>query len=348
MMKTSKKFIALLSGAALLTSCAFAQTVATDPVGYVTVETNANSDSKSGIALLRPSALSSSVSVVSTNTVTASGAFGDVTTNIHYLSFNSGALASQWFQVLSTSGNDLTLSADVSAATSGDSFEVRPFWTLDSLFPSGEGIPASADVDSPVSFVLLNNPEAEGTNHAPTGVFFYHDGSQGPAGWYNFDGLASAGSQPLSPDSFITIRNLTGAPIATVVAGTVPVNVIGNSVLSRSAGSQDSLVYNPYPASITLGSSNLILSGVVRESPDVDNPVDFVLLYSDDINGTNPAPTGVFFYHDGSQGPEGWYNFDGLASADSLAIPAGAPIVIRRSVGTDVLVSWNPPTPYTL
>ena len=320
----------------------------TDPVGYVTIETAANSDSKSGITLLRPIVASLSASAVANNTLTSGSTFTDVTTEPHYLVFTSGSLTGQWFEVVSTTGNDITLSDDVSAAEDGSTFEIRPFWTLNTLFQNGDGVVASSDVDAPVCFVLLNNPNALGTNLAPNQVFFYHDGSQGPAGWYNFDGLSTAGDQVLSPESFITIRNLTASPLSTVVSGTVPVDVVVNSVLSRSNGSQDSLVYNPYPSGITLSTSNLIASGVVRESSDVDNPLDFVLLYSETITGTNPAPTGVFFYHDGSQGPEGWYNFDGLTPADSKVINEGAPVVIRRGAGPDALVYWNPLTPYTL
>ena len=74
MMKTPHKFITLLSGAVLLASSGFAQTVATDPVGYVTTTVEAYSDAVVSPVMARPASFVGTISSVDDgDTITLSG-----------------------------------------------------------------------------------------------------------------------------------------------------------------------------------------------------------------------------------------------------------------------------------
>ena len=67
--------------------------------------------------------------------------------------------------------------------------------------------------------------------------------------------------------------------------------------------------------------------------------------------GINLAPGSAYFYHDGGQIPEGWYQNGALGSGQQgdFTIPAGAAVVIRKAAGVDSsLVSWSPDLPYSL
>ena len=69
----------------------------------------------------------------------------------------SGTLAGNWYEVTAAANNSITVAEDLAAAglAAADTFQVTPFWTLDTLFPSGGGVPASADVFSGNAFIYL-------------------------------------------------------------------------------------------------------------------------------------------------------------------------------------------------
>jgi uncharacterized protein (TIGR02597 family) len=357
MMKTPTKFIALLSGAALLASSAFAQGVATNPVGYVTVEAKNGSDTYVGLTLTKASDLTTSVASVSgldinvTESVAGSFAF------THYVLFSSGSQAGQWFEVTANDAGSLTLSGGEGVTDLGvdlgiladDAFKVIGFWEVNQVFPDGVGFAASADVFGPTSLIFINNLEAAGTNLSAAGSYFYHDGSSGfkAAGWYENGTLANSNDLRLSPDTYFTIRNSSGADFSFTLPGNVPVDVIGTSVLSDTAA-QDNQLVNPYPADLTLATSGL--TDVVAVSANVFGPTDLVFLLDNDTVGTNKSALASYFYHDGSSGfkAAGWYENGTLTAADSIVIPAGAAFVVRKAAGAVALAAWNPPAPYSL
>jgi uncharacterized protein (TIGR02597 family) len=221
MMKTPTKFIALLSGAALLASSAFAQGVATNPVGYVTVEAKNGSDTYVGLTLTKASDLTTSVASVSgldinvTESVAGSFAF------THYVLFSSGSQAGQWFEVTANDAGSLTLSGGEGVTDLGvdlgiladDAFKVIGFWEVNQVFPDGVGFAASADVFGPTSLIFINNLEAAGTNLSAAGSYFYHDGSSGfkAAGWYENGTLTAADSIVIPAGAAFVVRKAAGA-----------------------------------------------------------------------------------------------------------------------------------------
>ena len=356
MIKYSIKLNVFSAGLLILCLNLFAQENISGSVGYFTVEVNAGADRRMGIPFAKPTTHVGKVETIAVDTilVASSSSVPDVVTDAHYIMFTSGTLLGKWYQVVAYSNSSLTVSEDLQAAglTAGDSFKVAPFWTLDTLFPDGGSIPQSSDVFTPEAFVLLNDPTQVGTNLAANRVYFYHDGSQGPAGWYDNDNLGGglAGSTPVPPGAYLTVRNGTEAPIAVAGYGYVPTDAVASEILSRSDGSQDNQVANPYPAGMTLRASRLFEDGVIRGSPDVFAPVDFLLIYEGIPSGFNPAASKVVFYYTGSLGPNGWYDNDNLGGGliDDYEIEPGAALIIRKQSGEDVLVSWSPPVPASL
>lgn len=362
-MDTPLKTLPLI-GAAVLFSLSTLTAVETDPVGYISKTVNANSDLKLGVPLQQASALVSVVDSVATGTVTVTATVPDVTTAAHYLWVTSGALVGKWYTVTGSTANTITVDEDL--ATDGlaaaDAFEVVPFWTLNTLFPSGGGVPQSADVFAASGQVQLSNLSGSGINIATGAAYIYSDGSQFGTfgiteGWRDINNPFSGdqGSVVITPASYITIRNSTGTSSEIVNFGNVPTVTIANNVLSSSTVSQDSQIPNPFPAAVQLGSSELITDGVIRASSDVFAPLDQLQIYPASPTGINPSTSATYIYSDGSQLgtfglAEGWYDinnpFSGLKNTDE--IPAGAALVVRRSTGADELISWSPATPYTL
>jgi len=357
MTKIPTKFIALLSGAALLTSSAFAQTVATDPVGYVTLTVNANSDAKLGMPLSQGPSLDGAVVSVASGTITVAATVPDVTTASHFVlvTTEAGSLEGKWYQVTGSTSTTITVAEDLATLglTSSDTISVVPFWTLNTLLPDGGALPQSADVFAPSAQLSVYDVNDTGINLIPSVSYLYHSGEQGPAGWYDVNNVNAGpqGSAVLSPETFITVINDTGAVANLVIAGSVPTNVRSTSVLSTSAASQDSLIFNPYPAPILLNDSNLVTDGALRASSDVFAPTDQLLVFSSTPTGYNALPDVYLLYHDGAQGPAGWYDVNDINGGEigaTYSLPEGAAFIIRRSAGSDEVFSWNPPTPYAL
>lgn len=360
-MRTSRSSRALLAAFAALggfLSFANAQSVATVPVGAVSISVKANSDQRFGVSLQRPALYTAAASAVSGSSITVTGSISSLGSEAKYVKFSSGALAGQWFTLTSSTGSSVSVAENLQSlgALAGDKFEVVPFWTLNTLFPNGAGLPVSTDAFGPVAYVLLNNPAASGVNIAPSSFYFYHSGATDgiDAGWLdNADPFAGAVPNVIiPPETSVIIRNGTASLGSLVTVGRVPA-LTSNSVVARVGGGQDSLIYNPYPASLTLGNSGLGKAtgeSPVKPSTDFFDPSEFVLFYNNSASGLNGAPTAFYFYFIGDVDfPRGWYDNATGELADSVAIPAGAAITVRkRAAASFSEIVWTPSLPYAL
>ena len=360
-MKT--KQFKLLGCAALSIMCAMvshAQSVSSTPVGYVTYTVNAESDLKLGVPMEQASSFSGTVSSVSSGTIDAGATVGDLTTDAHYVKVTSGTLEGNWYQVNAASGNTVTVAEDLASAglAAGDTFQVTPFWTLDKLFPNAGGVPSSPDPFAPSALVYTFDPSATGINISTASAHFYYpDGDPGgfgiPAGWFNASTYAASGSTIFNPDTFLQVRNQTSSSTDLVISGTVPSSGVSLPIVSTSSADQDNLVYNPYPTSVTLATSNLAESGAVLGSNDPFSPTDLVLVFDSSATGYNPASSSAYFYYpEGDPGgfgiPAGWFDVSTYADANNVVIEKGAPIIIRKGSGSDQEVSWTSNLPYSL
>jgi len=139
MIKTPTKFIALLSGAALLTSSAFAQGVTTDPVGYVSQAFTSGTHLVSS-PLFTSIAASGAVGTVSGADVDIAGL--PTLTEAHFLLVTSGTAAGQISTVLSTAGDTATLESAIVGLATSDTVKVIKHFNLGDLHAaSGNTIP---------------------------------------------------------------------------------------------------------------------------------------------------------------------------------------------------------------
>ena len=340
---------------ALLATVQMSGTTKTDPVGYVTFTAADEVDTKFGLIMEQTKVLGTGVVSVSSGTVAVS-VDGSQASDAHYLQFSSGALAGQWFQVTGSTADSVTVAEDLETlgAVENDTFKIVPFWTLSSLF--GIDFTVSTNVFSPAAQVILNDVTSVGIKKAPAFNYAYHDGSSGfvAEGWFDANN-AFAGVQDdtkLSPDTFITIRNVSGSEYRLILPGAVPSTPLSIPIVSAPTSndntSNDNLVYNPYPAPIQLSLSGL--TDVVDVSTDVFSPTSQVIVY-ESFNGLNPSPTANYAYHDGSSGfvDEGWFDANNAFAGvqDTVTIPQGGAFFVRKGAGTPSLY-WTASLPYTL
>jgi len=342
----------LVLGAAFTASSLSAQSVSTTPVGAVTTTVKANSDERAGIVLQRASLFTSKVSSVASGTITVSGTISSLGSQTKYVKFTSGAQLGQWFTLTASSSSTLTVAENLATlgVVANDTFEVRPFWTLATLLPAGGGLPVSTDPFSPASFVFFNDPSAVGINlSAPASYFYYAGDPDFPAGWVNSDGYVPADNAIINPDVSIIFRNGTSQNKSFVTVGEVPAVKTGITVVAKAAASQDNVIYNPYPAPIVLKNAGFLSNNAVRPSSDPFSPTDQLFVYNVGATGVNGAAAKVYFYYAGDPDfPAGWVDADGYVDASNATIPAGAAFILRKGSGSNSVVEWTPPLPYSL
>ena len=360
--------IALVSSLLISFSSLSAQASAsTNPVGFVSTEIFNGDDVVVGLQLERTSVYQGSVSSVLGNVVSLLNANLDVLAGPHYMLVVSSftpTMEGKWFEIQSNNFDSLTLVDNVQSLglTSSDIVKITPFWTLSELFPSGKGVGVSSDPFSPVSFVMIPDLTSSGVNLARNKFYFYHDGSSpivgNIAGWYDNDNIfgGTVDSLPLSPETYIAIRNQSGANQRYLMSGAVPVSTYSTNIVRLvDRVSQDNALVNPYPKSMTLSESGL--KDVIDVTTNPFSPTDLILLYvNSQGSGTNVPPSKVYFYHDGSSSilgnVAGWYDNDNIFGGvvdNSVSIPGGGAFVVRKSSsGLAETRVWNPQLPYNL
>jgi uncharacterized protein (TIGR02597 family) len=362
-------FAALLSLALIGAGSLRAQTATTDPVGFVSVSVGAASDSRLGVPLRRSAALTSMVATggVAGDVVTVTATAGECDTAFgtpfqarkHYLISRAGTTEGRWYEVLGRTGNQFTLdrgaatgsSIQVQGLAANEAVQIVPFWTLNLLFPEGAGVDASTDVFSPQGLVMFTNQTSAGTNLPPSRSFIYHPGAQGPEGWYDLDDLGGGlkDDEPITPDTYLVLRNPGGAKTITIVGG-VPMEKASTAVVRyQNNVPQDNFVVNPFPIPLTLAQSKLRESGAVSASPDVFSPTDLVLIFNDATSGFNVPPSGAYLYHDGTQGPAGWYDINDLGGGpvdSQQLLQPGRGFIVRKAGGAVQTAFWVADKPY--
>lgn len=353
--------------AAALPLAASAATFTGDPVGYSTTTATDGADTLLGTPLYQATQLEDTISSIAAGVITATADLtgADYATEAHFALVTSGTDAGQFYTITANTATTITL--DLNGATgpaAADTYKVVPYWTLDTLFPAGAGVGASANPYAPSSVVFTNDLGATGVNLATSASYMYIDQATSDsnflsgAGWYDatnpFGGLV--GGTALSPETYVVIRNLSGADNDVVVSGEVPTDVVGTPVGRIGASAQDNKLVNPYPAAMTLNQSGLAAQGVVDPSSNPYAPGDQVFVFGA-TTSTNPASSAAYMYIDQATSDSnflsgaGWYDatnpFGGLVG-DTVSIPAGAAFIVRKENGAAGTTNWNPPLPYSL
>ena len=356
--------------AAAACGMAFGQTAYTTPVGYTSLSIPAGSDttispSLSQAPLLQGASTDISGSVISITTGAADHAFinggGDPNSKTYVL-VRSGSLTGLRFPVTANTGTNVTVNGGATTLSdqgflSGNLISVIPYWTLNTLFPAGLGVGASADLVNPTSFVLFSDQVNIAANRAPSKLYLYFAGDAEnypdyPAGWYDNDNLDGGlqNTVAVDPSVLMTIRNSPAASVT--VTGEVPSVPLATKFLTSATVANDELLGAPYPIDTTLQNSGLLAA--IAPSADLVNPTDFVLVYNDTATGFNKAPGKLYFYFSGDAEnypdyPAGWYdndNLDGGLVTDPV-LKGGRCFAVRKAPGVAAVNTWTAPLPYT-
>jgi len=341
MIKTPHKFIALLSGAALLASTGFAQTVATDPVGYVTLTVNGSPDGSQtaftplSLSVQQPVLTSGALSEDSTSAVVTNSsasytidefagvdASGNAT---HYLQFTASGLI---VDIISNTATTITTGSDLTGlASSADGYVVKKHSTIADIFGAANEAGLLAGGDSGSSD-LVNIMASDGGGTFAT---YYHqddpfDGFFGGDGWRVVgDNATDQSNVVIGPDDGLIVARSAVGDLDIVVSGSV--NVIDHQ---RGLPGGFSMVAYPYPVDVTLDESNLYTptNGYVSGGDSASSDLVFVL----QSTGTYTTYYRQDDPFDGFFGGDGWRVVgDNATDQGAVVIPASSSIIVQHT-----------------
>jgi len=341
-----------------------AATAYTTPVGYVTINVPAESDTTISPPLEQATVYSAASTSIAGDVIGATGLTASAfTTPACYLQVTSGTLVGQRFPITANTTSAITVQVPSGTLeslgfVSTNTFKVVPFWTLNTLFPSGAGVGTTADALNPTSYVLASDSAGFGTNKSSVKAYIYCTGDVDnglPAGWYDNDDVFAGPLADVSIDlsRMYTIRSGGVLPQSVVVSGQVP-NVETVIPVAVNTEYNDVPLGAPLPIDVSLANSGL--QSALQASTDALNPIELLFVYDDNGSGYNKSSAKAYFYCSGDVDnglAAGWYDnddvFAGPLDGAITQIKAGRCLVIRKapyvSAGT---VKWVAPIPYSL
>jgi len=340
------KILSLSLASLLLGSAAFAQSssVATNPVGFLSITVKGGTATSPALTLIsptltNPTAFQSTVSAVSGATITITGA--SFTTNqysavggspVYYVEVihnGSGVLSD-----ISASGTStVTTTQNISSLIAqGDTVIIRQHVTINQflganntygLLGSTSGDPSQADG------VLVWDGGIQNT-------YWYYNGTSpsfSDKGWYDLS-LNPAGSVTIAPFEGVLIQRKAAGNVTITSTGTVKA---GNTLFPITAGAN--YMGTASAQGLTLATSGLISSGLTGSAGGDPTQSDQVLVYDGSGN------LNLYWYYNGTSpsfSDAGWYDLS-LNPAGTVALNPGSGVIVDRIHGG--AFNWTQPAP---
>jgi len=345
----------------LLGTAAFAQTVATDPVGFTTTACPANSDTLTSVPFTRPPEFIGATASATATTLTVSGTPWTANQFVYVAGSQPktyfvliGPHASTnpkeglFFQITANTANTLTLNTggdDLSSVAAATQILVIPYNTLASVFPNsdaGVSFITSPSVVNRQTQILIPNYTGVGTNLSTAITYFHFNGA-----WRRFGNPLTEdhGDDPFVNAGYFTVRNAaTGTTLTTL--GSVLTKNTTTPLFTRAGATsvqQDNYVTVIRPIDVKLNDLGLITSGAFLPSPSAVNRIDQLLAYDNTQVAINKSSSATYFYFNGA-----WRKFGQPLTTDfgNDTIPAGTGFIIRKGgTPTGATSLWkNSPT----
>lgn len=259
-----------------------------------------------------------------TNATWSNGQFGPSGTQA-YVEFNNGMMV----DISNTSGSSQTLSLAGSlsgVAVAGDSYRIRPHWTIASLFGTNNEVGLKAGLNpSQADSIILQIPETQQT----MSIFYFSNNTF--KAWLRADFTAAA-NQIIYPEQGAIVRRVIAGDLNLFTCGPVKTGVtvapieVGYSLV----GTLKSL------SNLTLPALNIYTGNPATGLASGLNPstADTLIVVQPD------GSTKSYFYFKNSSF-EGWYDST-FISASTTQLNAGSAFYIRR-LATHGPFDWTIP-----
>lgn len=352
-----KSLICILS---LLASVAVYGAAASTPIfGTYKVECPADSDTYIGISATRSPEFTGTVQsvIASSFKVVANGepnwqvnkfVFSDTQANHYYLKFTSGALEGAWYDINSNDAYSLSIdigSEEFAKIAEGDSFQIIPHWTMETLFPEGGGfIKSLTGRPSGASLLYRYTKFTEDGVVCPVGInralaYSYLYVQRDPInGWRNGSDLSEDSSnEVIEPNSVIKVSQPAETSIITL-NGIIPECATSFelfTMLGEEGESQPQDIYVATPSAVDIKMSDLTecLVGSGAFATGVRAGTDFVYIYRNERIGKNLTQDDSCWYIKRGD-VERWVDED-QGDGGGCVLKAGGIIVIRKAATSE-------------
>ena len=350
-MKIKRSAEIVISFSLLISASSFAQSVSTPTVGFVTTTLAANSDTIISPQVFRPSELTSSVSGVTSNatqaTLALSGASltanqfvynASTQPNTYFALVTAGNLKGTYFMVASNDASSVTVNLDGLTAGSSDitAVEIRPCWTLKTLFPASDANvsftpSASATGGTRRTTILFPSVTGTGVNRAAISTYFFNNATA-VQDWVSTAATSvKAGDTAILPGTYVIHRNTGGTPVdlSLTHTGTLFTQTLTTYLATSSTTVSDNYVALPRPTDYTLSQLGLTDAAFTQSISKTGGGRRDTLLVVNPVGvGVNRAASSTYFKF-----ANDWYSTANTAvSTNNAVIHAGAAVVIRKVV----------------
>ncbi len=308
--------IAAAPGAALMAQDTVE--VATDPVGYVSVDMTGASDTRIAVPMHRAPSFQGIPESVDGNSINfPEGAGITPEASAYFIAVRSGDLAGLRATVLDVTNDGDTLVVDdavdlsgLAVGEGGDSVQLIAHWTLGSLFP---------EFPDETELFVYDRGDAAGVDLAPSDIFTHFEGA-----WFDENFNPADDRVVLLGESMI-VRDSVGDDFTAVIAGSVPMFPVRDSLATIAADTQQDIALGfAVPAPIRVGD--------IEGAQDNDE-----LFIPDNVQtGIDKAPAEILTSFGGE-----WFD-ENFAPADDHELVPGEGYIFRKaatdSPQSDVIV----------
>jgi uncharacterized protein (TIGR02597 family) len=344
--------------------------VSTDPVGAVILNFQGSSDTLVSLPLHQPVALEATVSGVTGNVVGLDLSGSTLTANqyvyqgsdtsTYYAQFITGNREGYYYTVTANDVNgNFSLNTTTDASFSGnvnigDSVQIIPYWTLNTLFANGNGTLPSSSFGASLrqSEVLFPDTTDSGTNLAFNGIYYYYNGTlSGGAGWRQ-SGVTGTIVNDLivPPNTAFLVRLNEATNTTTTLVGSVPMSGFATPLSTLSPNTQQDIVLGvAVPSNVTLAQSNLTAVFTPSTSFGAALRKDQLFVYNNAASGQNKAFTTIYYYYDGTGGTAGWrLSGDTSDIQDNTTVfqPGNGYMIRKTATALPTTVIWTFVPPY--
>lgn len=319
---------------------ASAQTVSTPIVGFLKLTLPAGSASLVSFPLNQAPLVGGVFSGKTGNTLSTQNSLSSLPNSLvnqaneplYYAEVKSGPKAGLILEILSKSSNSISV-ADAAQISGSESFEIKKFTTLGSVFgeSNSAGLLGGNDIsNADVVWTVVNGTW--------TPFYFYDDGFGGeidPLQWQTPGSAQNRSDERIDPDQGVLVVRKAGGPSKTVtVTGSVKVTP---SFVPFTQGVQ--IVTNPQPVALSLTSMNLKTGNSATGLLEGNDVSTSDVVYK--LNNGTWIP--YFVYNDGFGGeidPIQWATPGSNDDQGAVQVqPGEALLIVKRNSSP---VTWSP------
>jgi uncharacterized protein (TIGR02597 family) len=230
----------------------------------------------------------------------------------------------------------LNLGADtLNSVVAGDALVIEPYWTLNTVFPNGNGVNISPTAGNRNTEILIPDFTSTGFYLSESKFYFFNAGI-----WKQVGQSVNHNDDILLPNTYFTVRHNVSTNTVIATLGNVITSKVATVIQTSPTSPQDNSVSLMRPTPVSLNNSGLISSGAFAPSPLPGSRTDELLTFDNSVTNRNKSSSSVFYYWSNAWRQVGAGTTDVGTNAP---LGSGAGVIIRKGTNSTNPVWTNAP-----